>query len=271
MTKITSISYAELNHRRHQLKQLRRLRAVQALWRSLLVCGMAGGLSWLVSQSNWVISQSSQINIEGNQILSEEAILALLPWSYPQSLLQLEPQQLTQQLESIGPIAKATVTRRLLPPSLTIEVTERQPVAIAIPIASTSATPDSSVKEAGFLDEQGIWMPKSTYTSLAKSVKLPTLRIIGSGSQYLPYWPQIYPVIRNSRVKIWEIDWRNPTNIIIKTELGRVRIGAYTSQFPKQLTVLAQMQDLSRKVSASQIDYIDLSRVDAPTVQLKND
>ena len=64
-----------------------------------------GGLGWIITRSNWIIYQSQQIKIEGNQFLSEDAIRTLLPISYPKSLLQLEPEELSYQLEATADYA----------------------------------------------------------------------------------------------------------------------------------------------------------------------
>ena len=178
MTSITSVSSAELKNRRQRLQRRRRIKFWQGIWRSLLVTGMAGGLVWAVTLPNWVIRKPEQIEIEGNQLLSVQAVRALIPMSYPQSILQLQPSLVSKGLEDTGPIAEATTTRQLFPPSLTIEVSERKPVAIALPNEGTDA-------EIGYLDEEGVWMAKSSYTAIEHNIQLPTLKVTGLNSQYV--------------------------------------------------------------------------------------
>lgn len=269
MTKITSVSYEQLRLRRQQLKRQRQIRAWQGVWRSLLVSGIAATLVWLVSQSNWVIRQPEQITVKGNQFLSKEAILALLPNSYPQSLLKLEPQFLAQELKSQGVIVKARVTRQLLPPSLTIEVRERQPVAIAVDNFADLETEQISGSQVSLLDAQGVLMPQIHYHDLKENFQLPTLKIIGASHQYQPYWSNFYQAVSQSSVDIWSIDWRNPTQIFLQTELGKVNVGAYSEGFPEQLEVLAQMRTISTQLPGSQIEYIDLTNSKSPTIQVK--
>lgn len=268
MTKITSVSYEQLRLRRQQLKRQRQIRAWQGIWRSLLVSGIASTLTWLVSQSNWVIRQPGQITVKGNHFLSNDAILELLPYPYPQSLLQLEPRLLSQELESKSIIVEATVTRQLLPPSLTIEVTERKPVAVAL-AQPASKINQSQMSEVSFLDAQGVVIREINYQDINESIQLPRLKIIGASYQYQPYWSEFYKLVSKSSVEIWSVDWRNPSQIFLQTELGKVNLGAYSEQFSEQLTVLAQMRNLSTKVQASQIDYIDLTNIHSPTIQIK--
>ena len=269
MTKITSMSYEQLINRRQRLKRRRQIKSWQGVWRSILVSGIAGSLAWLIVQSNWVIRQADQIAIQGNEVLSPEAILAILDYSYPLSLFQLEPQVITQKLESSGSISKARVTRQLLPPSLTIEVTERYPVAVAVAPSPTVSDGEGEASQEGFLDSQGVWLPRDIYTDIDLNIPLPTLKIIGSPSQYQPYWREFYPAIRNSAVEVWSVDWRNPSNIILTTELGKVNIGIYSRKFRDQLSTLGRMGHLPHKIPTSKIDYIDLTNSLNPAIKLK--
>ena len=268
MANIASVSQTELTTRRKKLRRTRRIKSFQALWRSLLVGGMATSLVWAITRPDWVIRQPEQIVIEGNHFLSSKAIRALLPLSYPQSLLQVQPQAIAKSLESQAPIAKATVSRQLLPPGLTIQVEERKPVAIAQPPATQNATASNSTSSAGLLDEQGVWMPKSSYGHLEENLELPRLKVIGSNAQYRPYWSEVYQAVNHSAVKVFEIDWQDPANLILKTELGNVHFGPYSSRFTEQLAILDRMRELPTHISPSKIAYIDLKNPDFPAIQM---
>lgn len=269
MASIASVSQAQLTNRRKQLRRARRIRSVQSLWRSLFVGGLVGTLGWGITSSDLVIRQPEQIAIEGNHFLSAQAIRSLLPLSYPQSLLQVQPQALAQELESQGPIAEATVSRQLLPPGLTIQVKERKPVAIAIGAAApqNSKTARSTSPE-GLLDEQGVWMPASSYQPVEHDFELPTLKVIGSSDRYRPYWSDLYQAVSHSPVKVFEIDWQNPANLILKTELGKVHLGPYSSRVAEQLAILDRMRELPAHVNPSQIAYIDLTNPEFPAIQM---
>jgi cell division protein FtsQ len=269
MESIASVSQAELTTRRKQLRRARRIKSFQAIWRSLFVGGMASGLVWALTLPDWVIRQPEQVVIEGNHFLSSKAIRSLLPLSYPQSILRVQPQAIANFLESQAPIAKATVSRQLLPPGLTIQVKERKPVAIAQATGSPNTKAGPSTSATGLLDEQGVWMPSSSYTKLEQNLELPTLKVIGSSAQYRPYWSKVYQVVSHSPVKVFEIDWQDPANLILKTELGNVHFGPYSSQFAEQLTILDQMRELPTHIQQSKIAYIDLKNPDSPAIQMK--
>jgi cell division protein FtsQ len=268
MASIASVSQAELTTRRKQLRRARRIKSFQAIWRSLLVGGMASSLVWAITLPDWVIRKPEQVAIEGNHFLSSQTIRSLLPLSYPQSLLRVEPQAIAKSLESQAPIAEATVRRQLLPPGLTIQVKERKPVAIAQTSAVKHDKPEQSDPSTGLLDEQGVWIPSSSYPKLEQNLELPTLKVIGSNQQYRPYWSEAYQAVSHSPVKVFEIDWRNPANLILKTELGNVHFGPYSSQFTEQLRVLDRMRELPTHIQPTKIAYIDLKNPQLPTIQM---
>ncbi|MBD1943809.1 FtsQ-type POTRA domain-containing protein [Coleofasciculus sp. FACHB-712] len=278
MTSIASVSQTELSQRRQKLRRQRRIKSFQAMWRAIFVAGLAGSLVWVTTLPAWVIRKPDQIAIEGNKTLSIQAIRSLLPLSYPQYLLRLQPQIIADKLELQPAIKEATVTRQMLPPGLTVQVTERQPVAIALRTrhakSSTSSQTSSNSKTRsqpvlGLLDEQGVWMPLESYTELERTIPLPTLKIIGYRDEYRPYWSALYQAVSRSPVKVFEIDWQNPANLILKTEQGWVHCGAYTSRFAYQLTVLDRMRDLPAHFSTSEIAYIDLKNPESPAIQMK--
>lgn len=268
MANIASVSQNELTSRRKQLRRARRIKSFQSVWRTLFVGGMATGLVWAITLPDWVIRSPEQIVIEGNHFLSAKAIRSLLPLSYPQSILQVQPQAIAKSLESQGPIAKATVSRQLLPPGLTIQVRERKPVAIAKPPINQNSKTLNSNTTAGLVDDQGVWMSKTSYTELEQNLELPTLKVIGSNEQYRPYWSEVYQALSRSAVQVLEIDWQDPGNLILKTELGNVHLGPYSSRFSEQLGILDRMRELPTHVSPSKIAYIDLKNPDFPAIQM---
>lgn len=103
---------------------------------------------------------------------------------------------------------------------------ERVPVAVVLPAGNEENGGDGQFLQAGLIDAQGAWMPKTSFSLSDRN--LPTLRLRGLQPQYQRYWPQIYETIRSSPVAIREIDWHDPSNLILHTDLGVVYLGAYT-------------------------------------------
>lgn len=270
---IVSVSQTELAQRRRKLRQRRRVRLVQTVWRILAVTGLAGGLVWAVTLPDWVITSPQQVKIEGNRFIPVSRIRSLLPITYPRSLWRVEPQKIAQELQSKMPLAEVVVNRQLFPPGLTVQLKERYPVAIAVPTAAGAqgaapAASQATASSTGLLDENGFWIPLESYASLDQSLKMPALKVIGNQEQYRPFWTKLYREIRRSPVKISEIDWQDPANLILKTELGTVVIGAYSAQLSNQLAALDKMRQLPTHLNSSQVDYIDLRNPDVPTVQM---
>ena len=282
MASFGAVSQTELGRRRQQLRRQRRLRLATVVWQTVAVSAMAGGLLWWIAQPAWLIARSEQVKVEGNQWLSDKAVRSLVPLSYPQSLWGIQPQVIAKKLESIGPIAKAKVTRNLFPPSLTVEVTERLPVAVAQPVAVPGRNSDK--QKVGWLDDRGGWMPSESYTAAVRSSNtsiganssqgsgpfraLPTLKVIGSLELYRASWPEFYQGLRGLAVKVFEIDWQDPNNLILKTELGTVHLGPYSSRTASQLKVLDRMRQLPKQLDSSKIAYIDLKNPASPIVHL---
>ena len=299
MPDIAPVTRNELQQRRRQLKTNRRNRLLQTSWRSVVVLGLAAGTVWIILQPNWVIRRSQEVKIEGNRFLSTQSIRSLLPIQYPQSLLRIQSSQISDALTTKAPIAEAVVERHLFPPGLVIKVREREPVAQAIygsggkpaqsdpksvvngeqgkaTDESNSSTNSNSGKAAtdstppdAFLDENGMILPIKSYADLNQGIKFPDLKILGNPDVYRDQWTSFYPTLRRSPVRIQSIDWQNPANIRIKSEMGWVHLGAFGRTFALQIRSLDKMRQLPKRLPPEQIDYIDLRNPNNPILQLK--
>ena len=264
---IGSASQSDLISRRQKLRNQRRLKLVVIVWQILAIGSLGTALLWAITQPIWLITKQEQIAIEGNQLLSDRAILSLIALDYPQSLWVIKTQILAQNLESHSPIAKAKISRHLFPPSLRIKITERRPVAIT---QFKSKVITSNLQKMGWLDTHGNWIPLESFSALERTGSLPTLTVIGFTEQYRQYWYPLYQSLSRSPVKIFEINWQDPGNLILITELGVVHIGPYSSKFSEQLNVLDRMRELPSKIDVRQIAYINLKNPDSPLIQLPN-
>lgn len=296
MAGILSVSRTNLAQRRQKLRRQRQIKVIQTIWRTVAVTGMASALLWVAIQPMWVLKDSKQIVIKsGTKIeLAQKDIYSLLGLSSPQSLWRIEPSLIADSLKKQPNIAQATVSRRLFPPGLIIEIQERVPVAIAqiskkskkqtatsCAVAPSAAGKSADVKpcvqnnsaanqqsELGLLDASGIWMPMAMYMSMNPQRKLPQMMVIGSPSQYKPFWTQLYEAIRQSSVKVTEIDFQDPTNLILTTELGIVHLGSPSNKLPEQIRVMERMRHLGTQFNPSNMNYIDLKNPAIPLVQV---
>ena len=262
MTDLPSVSRRQLLKRRQVLKQQRRIHLGQSFWRLLALAGLTGLMIWAVSQPIWLIRSPREIQVRGNQLLSDSLLQDLVPLDYPQSLLEVQPDTIARQLLQRAPLLGAEVDRQLLPPGLKVTVQERVPVAVVL-----SAQPgDDEPQPHGLIDAQGAWMPLASFGLGSASPQLPTLQLRGLQPQYKRYWPQIYETIRNSPVEITEIDWRDPNNLVLQTALGTVYLGPYSQELEQQLATLDKMRNLPDQLPATEVNAIDLSNPDVPSV-----
>ncbi|MGI0479938.1 cell division protein FtsQ/DivIB [Geminocystis sp. CENA526] len=270
MTAKTSVSTTKLKNRRDELKNQRRWRSFVSVTRTLLIMSLTGGVFWFLTLPEWVIQDVQQINIEGNELLTDDEIRGLIPLQYPQSLLQLSTKDLTEALQKKVPLANIVIRRELLPPNLTIRVTEKKPVAVAFAMQVDPKTKKMALQQVGYIDIDGIFVSNELYQNLAQQPELkPTLRMIGTPQTYLAYWQDFYNLLSQSAVKITQVNWQNPTNIILTTELGTVYLGAYTSRFPQQLMVLEKLKSITSKIPRERIIYIDLTVPEMPSIKEK--
>jgi cell division protein FtsQ len=176
----------------------------------------------------------------------------------------------------------------LFPPGLIVQINERVPVAIAQGAAPSGSiayggqsgaiaqngreqqNTDTEHKKVsvGLLDASGVWIPLEKYTALNPNLTLPSLKVFGSPEQYRPYWTQLYQALSQSPVNVMEIDFHDPTNVILKTELGNIHFGTLSSLLPEKIRVMAQMRHLPTQFNPNQIDYIDLKNPEIPLVQM---
>jgi cell division protein FtsQ len=184
-------------------------------------------------------------------------------------LIRVEPDRLVKTLLEKTPLIRAQVHRRLIPPGLIIQVEERLPVALSLPAGSGSpGSAPSKQATPALLDEQGNETALDRYSGLGQVVKLPELKIIGMRPEDRQVWPKLYAILKASPVKILNLNWENPSNIILQTELGAVHIGPYGEQLSYQLQVLDRMRNLKSHPEAAHMAYIDLRRPTVPRLQM---
>ncbi len=254
----SSLTRTELDNTRKRKKNQRISNLLLLIWRLIFLSSLAVGASYFVNSSASMIRSSSEIEIEGNQKLSKQEVRSWLKITYPQMLWSLPIAQLSKILRDEPPLESAKITREILPPKLTIVVKERKPVAIA-----------NTGKEQGFLDAGGTWINKGFYPKDSDIGHNISLTVKGFNDRYRSDWSKLYRHLPNSLVRIKSIDWANPDNLILQTELGDVHIGAYNDKdFVTKILVLNKMKNLTSRLPSERIAYIDLSNPQKPTVQV---
>jgi cell division protein FtsQ len=257
-----SVFRRQLMKRRQMLKQQRRIHLGQSFWRLLALIGLTGLIFWVITRPFWVVRSPRQIQVRGNQLLSDTLLQDLVPLNYPQSLLEAQPDAIAQKLRQRAPLLAVEVDRQLLPPGLKVTVQERVPVAVVLPDQPGDGKP------AGLIDAQGAWMPLTSFGLGPTAEQLPGLQVRGLQPQFQRYWPQVYATIHRSPVAVQSIDWSDPTNLVLATDLGMVHLGPYSPDLEQQLATLDKMRNLPNHMPSSAVAYIDLSKPSQPAITL---
>jgi cell division protein FtsQ len=253
----------QLKQRRRQLRHQRRIRFVQSVWRFGCMCGILTGVGWAIQRrDDLTISSPTQIRVEGNKYLSDGTIRSLLAVRYPQSIVELAPQNMSARIGQYGSIASSRIDRSLLPAQLLVRVEDLPPVAR---IVQNEATTSLLV-----VDERGRQQPIANYHSTIQQ-SLPKLQLQPPEQGECPSWQQLYRAVMASPVAIGSIDCRNPQNLILQSEVGKVRLGSFSDEgrLNVQLQQLDRLRNWQKYTDPQQVEYLDLGNPDAPKLQLK--
>ncbi|MBW4696537.1 MAG: FtsQ-type POTRA domain-containing protein [Aphanocapsa lilacina HA4352-LM1] len=251
----TVLSKAVLVARRQEFRRRRWLWRLLGLWRVLLAAGLAAGLVWLAREPFWQIRSAEAVRIAGHERLQLDQIQRVLKLDYPQPILSVRPEQLQQRLLGALPLQTVRIERQLLPPSLSIEVQEREPVAFA-PLPN----------RPGLIDRSGVWIDSRQY----RDFRPPQLTVWGYSAEKAPLWKELYPQVARSPLAIRVIDLRNLADVILRTELGEVHLGAFGPQFSTQLRRLDQMREALKRYPPGEVTFIDLRSSQLPVLRLRN-
>lgn len=261
-----SLSASDLAERRRQLRQQRRQQRLKRIWQYVFVLGLIAGSLWLMTRPRWVIATPGQVQIEGTQSLSADALREQLKLRYPAPLFRIDPQQVVDQLSKSAPLTRVSVVRSLWPTKLIVHVQERQPVARAWLLKPSSGGRLEEVE--GFIDAEGHWDSLGTYERLARRLPQPSLELLGLREQNRADWPRIYRLLQSSPIAVKQLNWEDPSNLILETELGRIHLGPSVARLPQQLQVLDQLRNVKTATGREAIAYIDLSNPDSPRLQM---
>ncbi len=230
----------------------------------------------------------SLLKLEPRQL--ETDLLAKAPLQSAQISRQIFPPGLQIQVQERHPVAIAELmdplpvtesvatsdasTRNASTPSNASTSGASAPEKPAVSADRTPAVPPSPAPTRPtqvLLDETGEWVPLDHYQAQGQLFQLPKLKVLGMRAEYRQAWSELYQVIRQSPIQVSEIDWRNPSNIKLKTDLGEVHVGPYSPQFAQQLEVLDRMRHLANHQEANRVEFIDLRIPSVPRLTMKSE
>lgn len=236
---------------RHQKHQANRI----SLWRACLLICCTMSLSLVTTFPYWQIKQQSQIKISGEKLVSENTIHRTLKFVYPQFIWTVDGLNLAQKVESIPSISAVKVNRKIIPPSITINLQEKKPVAVA-----------TFQEGVGFIDSHGEWISLDFYDNINADYSLPKLKVINYEMQSRGTWSKIYQlIVLYPDLKISEVSWDQSGSLFIQTKIGQVLLGSELSRLEQQFKTMSKLENLPDHLESSEIAYIDLSN---PSVNL---
>jgi cell division protein FtsQ len=248
----------EFRQRRRQHRREKRSEILLTWWR-LTIVGTATLASFgLLVGVGWQLTATHTVRIEGNRYLTSDSVRQILGFQYPQSLLTIDPGDVRQKAIATGGIAQIQVRRELFPPRAIVRVRDIPPVAIV--------PHPQHPQQRGLVTAAGRWFPIAGYQLPANL--LPKLQVRPAAKEICPHWPQLYRAIEHSPVKISEIDCSQPANLMLQTELGRVRLGGTTGRWHEQIATLDRLRQLPQHLRDRRIGYIDLENPARPQIQL---
>ena len=238
-----------------KLQQRRELQI--SLWRACFMISLTMGLGIAATLPNSQIKARSQIKIDGETLVSEDKIYQALNFRYPQFIWSVNGINLGHKIESIPSIQAAKVNKQIIPPTITISLHEKKPVALA-----------TSQGEVGFLTSQGEWIEQKFYGNINADFPLPKLKVIDYKIQFRQHWHKIYQLISlYPELEITEVHWQSSGNVFLKTKIGQVFLGSESSRLTQQFKIISKLKNLPNKIDSSEIAYIDLSNPGVNLIQ----
>lgn len=241
---------ALVKHQQHRQTRL-------ALWRASLMICLAVSLGLAATLPNSQIKNRSQIHINGTRLVSKETIYHSLKFPYPQFIWSVNGIDLVHKIESIPSVQAVKISKQIIPPTITISIQEKTPVALA-----------TAQSKVGFLNSEGEWIEQKFYDNVNNSLPLPKLKVIDYKTQFQQPWSKLYQLISlYPELGISEVHWQASGGIFLKTKIGQVFLGAETSLLEQQFKTISKLKNLPEHLDSSEIAYIDLSNPGVNLIQ----
>ena len=153
----------EISRERKRISKKR----LKKLWEIIILSSISSFLLYsFIKQTSTSIS-IDDIHIYGAKEVKKTHINTASKNFFPKSLLEINPKELEYILLRKLPLKSISITRKIFPPSIYIDLKEREPIAFASRINSNKI-------EEGMIDIDGYWIP----LDLAKESKKKTNYIV---------------------------------------------------------------------------------------------
>ncbi len=238
--------------RRRRLAARRRF-VVRALVVAIVV--VAGG-RWLIGAvQRFTAFSVATVSVDGNYRVSRGEIVALVNVLHGQNILVADLEAARARLLSSGWIEDATV-RRVLPSTIAIVVTEREPVGIGR-FGSRLYLVDA---RGTVIDEYGPWFPSvdlPIIDGLSASGREGLVDIDNTRAALAANLMQQVGTHEQLAARISQVDVRDPNDAVVLLAGDPALIHLGTERFVERLEVYLDLASTLR-AQVPQIDYVDL-------------
>ena len=181
---------------------------------------------------------------------------------YPKNLLELNPKEMESYLIKKLPIKGVSVSRKFFPPEININVLEREPIAFATRVFSSSI-------EKGMIDIEGSWIP----LQFVDQSKLNKTKL------HIENWnpnkkKEIIQIVKNRFVfksPLQKISINPVQEISLTTEhFDSVLLGSGTDRLIEQINMLNQLQkSLPNLLINTKVKIVDLKDPTKPELKIE--
>ncbi|MEB3266850.1 MAG: FtsQ-type POTRA domain-containing protein [Cyanobacteriota bacterium] len=248
--------------RRRQLRLQKRHERLRQLWRLSVYSLMAAGLGYGLLRQGWVLRDPTQVQVSGSRLVQRDDVISAAGLRFPQPLLLLDPAQLDRRLTARLPVQTASVSRRILPPRLQIDLVDRHPVALAFRRSSTGL-------EQGYVDELGHWLSHQQQPASAGTLAT-GLVVRGWQDRHRHDLAQVLAARRQLGPGLKEIRFEPGGSLWLQSDrLGTIRLGLADGRLPRRLEVVQHLNaQLPAQLRGRRVQQIDLSDPDNPELTL---
>ena len=230
------------------------------VWRLLFFCSVSTTLIILYLDQAWKPIELGQITITGISGLSKKDIEKAATNYFPRNLLESNPKEMEELLLRKLPIKAVSINRQFFPPSINLNIVEREPIAFASRALENKT-------EKGMIDIEGYWIP----LNLVKESKKDKVNISIKG------WnsnktKEITLIIKNRfklQGQLQEITLTPNQEISIKTDqFNSVLLGSNTDQLLEQINKLNVLQEsLPNLLINTKVNTVDLRDPSKPELK----
>ena len=230
------------------------------IWRVLFFGSFSITLIILYLDQAWKPIELGEITITGISGLSKKDIEEAAVNYFPRNLLESNPKEMEELLLRKLPIKAASINRRFFPPSINLNILEREPIAFASRTLLNKT-------ETGMIDIEGYWIP----LNLVNESKRNKVNISIEG------WnpsksKEITSIIKNRfslQSQLQKIILNPYQEISIKTDqFNSVLLGSNTDQLMEQINKLNVLQEsLPNLLINTKVKTVDLRDPNKPELK----